>query len=316
MNANTPPIKPSPLGRGLSALFGDADASYSPQLAAAINQKQAPPPPPRMMAGAPLQMPLAWLQPGKFQPRRAFHEEALAGLTDSIRARGILEPLVIRPLISSAGKPVPERFEIIAGERRWRAAQAAGVHNVPVVVRTLTDLEALEFGLIENVQRQDLSPLEEAEGYQRLLEEFDHTLENLAKIVGKSRPHISNLLRVLSLPPAVKTLIEAGKLTIGHARAVVTAKDPLALALEIVRKGLNVRQAEALAKRVAEAPSFKAKKPIQVEAADADVQALEKELERVIGLRVKIETKGKAGSLSLFYHDLDQLDEIIRKLRA
>ena len=297
---NTTP-KPSPLGRGLSALFGDADASYqAPGAARAVVDSKA--------GGGLQKMPVTWLKSGVYQPRRHFDEEALNELAASIRERGILEPLLVRPLPGG-----PNSYEIIAGERRWRAAQIAGLHEVPVMVRELTDREALEFGIIENVQREDLSPLEEGEGYKRLLEEFGHTQDALAKIVGKSRPHITNMLRLLNLPPEVRAMIAEGKLTAGHGRALIPAKNPLALAQEIVKKGLNVRQAETLAKRDQDNPeSHKPRKNEQ----SADVVALERELERVIGLKVKITTKGKAGTLALYYTDLDQLDDIIKKLRS
>ncbi|MBV8060559.1 MAG: ParB/RepB/Spo0J family partition protein [Alphaproteobacteria bacterium] len=299
-------VKPSPLGRGLSALFGDADNSYAPKPAA-----------PAVVAASVAEVPregttkmnITWLQPGAFQPRRHFDEDALKGLTDSVRERGVLEPLVVRPVAGTK-----DAYEIIAGERRWRAAQKAGLHQVPVVVRELTDREALEFGLIENVQRQDLSPLEEAEGYKRLLDEFNHTQEGLAKIVGKSRPHIANLLRILTLPASIKTRIESGELTLGHARAIITSRDPVALADVIAKRGLNVRQAEALAKRENDNPQIHKRKATNK--ADADVIALEKELERVIGLKVKIAAQGKSGAITFYYHDLDQLDNIIKKLRG
>lgn len=292
--------KPAPLGRGLSALFGDADASYQPK---APQTKSA-----QAKAG-PLQIPVEWLQPGAYQPRRYFDDEAMKGLAESIKERGILEPLLVRPVAGAK-----ESYEIIAGERRWRAAQLVGLHEIPVVVREIADREALEIGLIENVQRQDLSPLEEAEGYQRLMKEFAHTQDDLARIVGKSRPHITNMIRLLGLPAPVKQMIEKGELTAGHARTLITAKDPLALAKEIVKKGMSVRQAEALAKRMME----NAQAPKKVETAEpaADVAMLEKELEKLVGLKVKIAARGKAGSLTLFYRDLDQLDEIIKRLRG
>ncbi|MFY9288252.1 MAG: ParB/RepB/Spo0J family partition protein [Alphaproteobacteria bacterium] len=303
MSQTKPMTKPAPLGRGLSALFGDADASYQPK---PIQPKAAV---------APAQnerglrtMPLAWLQPGSYQPRRHFDEDAIKGLAQSIQERGILEPLLVRSVPNAK-----DAFEIIAGERRWRAAQIAGLHEVPVVVREITDREALEFGLIENIQRQDLSPLEESEGYQRLIDEFNYTQENLAKIVGKSRPHITNMLRLLTLPAAVKQMIEMGDLTLGHARALITCKDPVALAKEIARKGLNVRQAESLANQ---SKGKVTAKRSENTTESSDVVALEKELERVIGLKVKVKTEGKAGSLTLFYKDLDQLDDIIKKLRG
>ena len=293
-------IKPSPLGRGLSALFGDADTSYQPTARA---------PEPAVSKNGSLQkMPVTWLKSGMFQPRRHFDETALKELSASIRERGILEPLLVRALPGT-----PNNYEIIAGERRWRAAQMAGLHEVPVMIRELSDREALEFGIIENVQREDLSPLEEGEGYKRLLEEFGHTQEALSKIVGKSRPHITNMLRLLTLPEGVRQLIAEGKITMGHARALVPARNPLAIAQEIVRKGLNVRQAETLAKRDQDNPDIHKRKP---NPQDADVIALEKEMEKVIGLKVKITTKGKSGSLTLYYTDLDQLDDIIKKLRS
>lgn len=306
-----PPAKPAPLGRGLSALFGDADASYKP---AYQND-------PRRMATvsaeAPkngvMKLPIAWLQPGAFQPRRHFDEDALKGLAELIKERGILEPLLVRPVPGAK-----DSFEIIAGERRWRAAQMAGLHEVPALARELSDREALEFGLIENIQRQDLSPLEEAEGYQRLLGEFGHTQDALAKIVGKSRPHITNMLRLLTLPVAVKQMIDKGELTIGHARAIIPVRDPLPLAQEIVKKGLNVRQAEALAKRHIENPQThtKKKKELVLPTQNADTFALEQELSRVIGYKVKIHAYGKAGSITVLYESLDQLDDVIKRLRG
>lgn len=299
MNSATP--KPSPLGRGLSALFGDADTSYQPAARPTVAENAK--------AGSLQKMPVTWLRSGIFQPRNQFNEEALKELSNSIRERGILEPLLVRAVPGG-----PNSYEIIAGERRWRAAQMAGLHDVPVMIRELTDREALEFGIIENVQREDLSPLEEGEGYQRLIEEFNHTQDALAKIIGKSRPHITNMMRLLSLPEGVKQLMREGKLTSGHARALIPAKNPLAIAQEIVRKGLNVRQAETLAKKDQDAPQIHKKRANAQDS--ADVIALEKELERVIGLKVKIATKGKSGTLTLHYTDLDQLDDIIKKLRG
>ena len=304
MNTVTP--KPSPLGRGLSALFGDADNSYqapAARPAASVVDMAAP------KSGSLQKMPVTWLKSGMFQPRRHFDEAALQELAASVRERGILEPLLVRKLPDGANA-----YEIIAGERRWRAAQIAGLHEVPALIRELTDREALEFGIIENVQREDLSPLEEGEGYKRLLEEFGHTQDALAKIVGKSRPHITNMLRLLTLPAPIRQLIAEGKLTSGHASAILPAKNQMALAQEIIKKGLNVRQAETLAKRDQDNPEIH-KKKANVEDS-ADIIALEKELERVIGLKVKIAAKGKSGTLTLHYTDLDQLDDIIKKLRG
>ncbi len=306
-----PLSKPAPLGRGLSALFGDTDSSYqAPRLAAATVALAHG----RDKAGAVQTMPIEWVQPGAFQPRRRFDEDAIKGLADSIRERGVLQPLMVRPIEGEK-----DSYEIIAGERRWRAAQRVGLHEVPVMVRTLSDREALEIGLIENVQRQDLSPLEEAEGYRRLMEEFHHSQDGLAKVVGKSRPHITNMLRLLTLPQPVKQMIDAGQLSMGHARAIITAKDPTSLAQEIVKKGMSVRQAESLAKRMAEAGragDAAKKKPALSAQAVADVIALEKELERAIGLKVKIHLDGKKGSIAIHFAGLDQLDGVIRKLRG
>jgi ParB family transcriptional regulator, chromosome partitioning protein len=300
MSSATP--KPSPLGRGLSALLGDVDASYQPAA-------HARDPAPALKTGGTQRMPVAWLRSGAFQPRRHFKDEALQELANSIRERGILEPLLVRPMPG-----VRDSFEIVAGERRWRAAQIAGLHDVPALVRELTDREAMEFGIIENVQREDLSPIEEGEGYKRLIEEFGHTQDALGKIVGKSRPHITNMLRLLTLPDEVRQMIFEGLLTTGHARALVPTKNPLALAREVLKKGLNVRQTETLAKRDQDNPEIHKKRTS--ESQNADVLALEKELERVIGLKVKIANKGKAGTLTLYYTDLDQLDDIIKKLRS
>jgi ParB family chromosome partitioning protein len=308
-----PPAKPAPLGRGLSALFGDTDASYKPYRPDPSRLPASDPEAIRVGRGGISKMPLAWLQPGAFQPRRHFDEDGLKGLAESIKERGILEPLLVRPVPRTE-----DSYEIIAGERRWRAAQLAGLHDVPVMVRPLSDREALEFGLIENIQRQDLSPLEEAEGYQRLLGEFGHTQEALAKIVGKSRPHITNMLRLLTLPPAVKQLLDTGEITTGHARAIIPARDPVPLAQEIVKKGLNVRQAEALVKRHLDNPAAhtKKKKAVEPSGQTADTIALENELSRFIGYKVKIHANGKAGSLTILYDNLDQLDDIIKRLRG
>lgn len=300
---SSPAPKPSPLGRGLSALLGDVDSSY--QAPAQGNTAPAP----GKSAGGLQRMPTTWLCSGTFQPRQHFDEAALQELAESIRERGILEPLLVRRVPGAK-----DSYEIIAGERRWRAAQIAGHHDVPAIIRDLSDREAMEFGLIENIQREDLSPIEEGEGYKRLIEEFGHTQEALSKIVGKSRPHITNMLRLLSLPGEIRRMISEGKLTSGHARALIPTKDPLALAREVVKKGLNVRQTETLAKKNQDCPEIHKKRENPQER--ADVLALETEIERVIGLKVKIATKGKAGTLTIHYTDLDQLDGIIKKLRA
>jgi ParB family chromosome partitioning protein len=314
MNAKTT-TKPAPLGRGLSALFGDADASYKPRNLA--GSEAAPSSEPGDNVQSPKTIPIEWVQPGAFQPRRRFDEDAIKGLADSIRERGILQPLMVRPVEGERNA-----YEIIAGERRWRAAQLVGLHEVPVIVRPLSDREALEIGLIENVQRQDLSPFEEAEGYRRLMDEFRHSPDGLAKVVGKSRPHISNMLRLLALPIPVKIMVEAGQLTIGHVRPLITAKDPVGLAEEIVKKGMSVRQAEALAKRAAMKEEgmdlhkfLKGDKGNKSLAPNADILALENALGRAIGLKVKIHTQGPAGSLTIYYKNLGQLDGVIKRFQ-
>jgi ParB family chromosome partitioning protein len=300
--------KPSPLGRGLSALFGDADASYQAKPIKATGY------PVKLDTNGPVSVALTWLHPGKFQPRRYFDEVALKGLADSIRERGIVEPLVVRPVrLKDSFEYTKDIYEIVAGERRWRAAQMAGLHEVPVVVRELTDREAMSFAIIENVQRENLTPLEEAEGYRHLLGHY--TQEEIAKTVGKSRPHIANMIRILSLPDAVKQMIEKGELTLGHARAIIPLPDELALeaAQEIVKKDLTVRQAESLAKRMQENPQIHKLKSI---IRNADSVALEKELERATGLKFKIQTKGKTGSLTVYYRALEQLDGVVKKLKG
>ncbi len=302
MSGKTAP-KPAPLGRGLSALFGDTDSAYQPKPVPAASGSTRNNEEPTTL------VPIEWIQPGAYQPRRHFDEDGIQDLAKSIRERGLILPIMVRPIEGEK-----DSYEIVAGERRWRAAQIAGLHEVPVLLRHFSDREAMEIGLIENVQRQDLSPLEEAEGYRRLLEEFHHTQEGLAKVVGKSRPHITNLLRLLTLPDSIKNMINAGELTMGHARAIITAKNPEELAKEIVKKGLSVRQAEALAKKLSDGRF--AKKERISKNADPDILALEQTLERALGLKVKLHTNGAAGSLTIFYNDLDQLDGILKRLQA
>ena len=303
----------APLGRGLSALFGES-ATLPP---ASQGSAQAPRSESSELAsitkGARL-LPVAQLHPSPVQPRRQFSETAIEELAASIREHGVLQPLLVRPSTTRTGD-----FEIIAGERRWRAAQRAELHELPVIVRELADREALEIALIENLQRQDLSPLEEAEGYQRLLDEFRHTQEGLAKTLGKSRSHIANTLRLLSLPGSVKEMIARGELTAGHARAILTAKDPVRLAKDIVQKGLSVREAEALARHAASgsaAAAGKAKSDAMAArlAKDADTLALEKEVSGWLGLRVTIATQGRGGTLTVAYESLDQLEDVLKRL--
>src|SRR5690606_29768782 len=246
------------LGMGLSALLGNAA-----DLAGAEGVRRVP---------------IEFLRPNAVQPRRHFGEDELAALTESIRAKGVLQPLLVRRLGGDG------HYEIIAGERRWRAAQRAGCHELPVVVYELSDREALEVALLENVQRQDLTPLEEAEGYRRLIDDFGHTQEELARVLGKSRSHIANLIRLLALPVPVRTMLESGELTAGHARALLGAHDPAALANQVVAQGLNVRQTEALAKRERQQAATSRRKP-----RDADTVALERDLSSRLGLPVRLQ---------------------------
>ena len=293
------------LGRGLSALLGDEGEDYA-QLDRLKTSRS---------------IGIDQLRPGRFQPRRRMADAELDELAQSIAAKGILQPLLVRRIADD-----PAAFEIVAGERRWRAAQRAGLHEVPVLVRDLADGEALEVALVENLQRQDLSPLEEAEGFRRLMEDFGHTQEALAKVVGKSRSHVANCLRLLTLPEPVKALVETGDLTAGHARALVTAADPAALAAEVVARGLSVRATEDLARddrtlppepgSVPAARSGKAKPQSAEPAKDRDPNtlALERDLSAVLGLAVEIRFRGRGGSLILHYQSLDQLDDILLRL--
>ena len=255
-------------------------------------------------------LPIEQLKPSPLQPRRHFAEDELNGLAESIRAKGVMQPLLVR---RAGGKA--DIYEIIAGERRWRAAQLAGIHELPVIIRDLSDLETLEVALLENIQREDLSPLEEAEGYQRLIDEFGHTQQMLADSLGKSRSHIANLLRLLSLPDDVRVMVENGTLSAGHARALLNADDPTSLAKTVARKGLNVRQTEMIV-RLEKSSDRSAISPTQgAVGKDPDTLALEHELSTTLGLRVTLASKGKGGALTIAYRSLDQLDSLLQRLR-
>ena len=277
------------LGRGLSALLGGESGDY-----AELDK-------PRTFTS----MPIEHLHPSRYQPRHQVDPEQIDDLALSIREKGILQPLLVRRHPEKA-----DAFEIIAGERRWRAAQLAKLHQVPVIVKEFSDQEALEVALVENVQRQDLSPLEEAEGYNQLMEEFSHTQENLARAVGKSRSHVANMMRLLGLPGPVKEMLNGGVLSAGHARALLNADDPLALARRVADLGLNVRQTEKLVRDAA----AKAKTPRQPRQKDADTIALERDLTNLMGLKVEIDDKGGKGSLKVHYKTLEQLDDILNRL--
>jgi ParB family chromosome partitioning protein len=284
----------SALGRGLAALLNDDPA------AAVAAAEPAGERVPRLV-------PIGHLHPGRLQPRRRFDPAALEALAASIRAQGVLQPLVVRPLASR-----PEHFEIIAGERRWRAAQLAQLHEVPVVVKALPDRDALEIALIENVQREDLTALEEAEGYRRLLEDYGYTQETLGTAVGKSRSHVANLLRLLTLPPAVQEMVQDGRLSAGHARALVGRHDAAVLAQQIVARNLSVREVEALVQRHVAKPARPRDKSAR--GRDPDTVALEHELSALLGLKVTIDFDGKGGKLIVHYASLDQLDDVLQRL--
>jgi ParB family chromosome partitioning protein len=275
------------LGRGLSALLGE----------------DTPAPAPAEGNTLPRSLPVAFLKPNPFQPRRLFREEDLHDLAESIREKGVLQPIVVRP------KGV-DSYEIVAGERRWRAAQLAKLHEVPVSVRDFTDAETLEIAIIENVQRADLNAVEEANAYQELINKFSYTQEQLSDVIGKSRSHIANTLRLLKLPDAVRNMIVDGKLSAGHARTLIGVPDAEKLAREIVEGALNVRQAE----RKAGNSKTKPKKPKSTK--DTDTRALEKSLSDALGLSVAIDHKGEAGEIRISYRTLEQLDDICRRLTS
>jgi ParB family transcriptional regulator, chromosome partitioning protein len=272
------------LGMGLSALLGGASDVAGAEGARTV--------------------PIEFLRPSTLQPRRYFGEDELAALTASIRAKGVMQPLLVRRLPDA-----DDQYEIVAGERRWRAAQLAGCHELPVVVYALSDREALELALLENVQRQDLTPLEEADGYRRLIDEFGHTQEELARTLGKSRSHIANLIRLLGLPAPLRAMLDGGQLSAGHARALLGAHDPAPLARQVVARGLNVRQTEALVRNERQAIKLSSRKP-----RDADTMALERDLSSRLGLPVRVQPKGTGGILSIAYRSLEQLDALIRRL--
>jgi ParB family transcriptional regulator, chromosome partitioning protein len=248
-------------------------------------------------------VPLSSLKASRFNPRRDFSEEQLEELATSIRERGLVQPLVVRPLGGG------DRYEIVAGERRWRAAQLANLHEVPVVIRQLSDQEAIEIAIIENVQREDLNAIEEGEGYHALMQGHGYTQEDLAKVIGKSRSHLANTLRLLKLPKPVQDLVRAGDLSAGHARALIGRPDAAALAARIVKEGLTVRQVEALAQQESAVPKRKAR------AKDADTRAAETELHEALGLKVEIKPgRGEKGELRIRYTNFDQFEDIRTRL--
>ena len=283
----------SRLGRGLASLIGDVGGE-----AAHVERPRAQ-----------RKVPIEFLKPNPRNPRRAFSDAELGELSDSIKQHGVIQPIVVRPV-----KGTQDRYEIIAGERRWRASQMAGLHEVPIVPVDVSDAVALEFAIIENVQREDLNAMEESQGYHALANDFKHSQDEIAKLVGKSRSHIANMMRLTKLPADVQALIASGDLSAGHARALIGVPDPSAAAKRIVAEGLNVRQAEALAHEegVPERQPQKARAgKVQK---DPDTLALEKRVSDALGLAVTVDHKNPGGVVQIRYRDLDQLDEILKRL--
>lgn len=292
--------RPTGLGRGLSALLEEMGSAAAPRADAPV--AVSPDSAGHSMGAQMLSM--AMIVPNPKQPRRRFDETAQAELIASVKRQGLLQPILVRPMEGG-------RFEIVAGERRWRAAQAAQLHDVPVLVRQLSDEEAFEVALVENVQRQDLNAVEEAEGYRRLIEDYGHTQEDIARIVGKSRSHVANMVRLLDLPDDVRELLIDGRLSMGHARALLTANDPSGLARDVVSMGLSVREVEARAKKPRTTPR---KSSPRAAARSTDMESLERQLSEQLGLRVRLDFDGEGGRLTLHYSDLDQLDMLCQRL--
>ena len=278
------------LGRGLSALM---DESVRPSADEAPSESR----------GGVREIEIARIRPNPNQPRLAFGEESIDELADSIAERGVLQPILLRP----SG----EGFEIIAGERRWRAAQRARLHTIPALVRNIDDATSAEIALIENIQREDLNAIEEAEGYKQLIDQHGHSQDDIGRLVHKSRSHVANLLRLLDLPEFVRDSLIQGEISMGHARAVATAPDPESLVREIIAKGLSVRQTEARARKVKKPPG---ELVLTERRGDADLEALERQLGDMLGVRVKVAHQGTRGTVTLHYNSLDQLDMICQRL--
>ncbi len=301
---DTPDKKRRGLGRGLSALFEDEEPYPAAEAPSGADE-----PAPR---GVRKTINIVQIEPNASQPRQTFEPEALKELADSIGRYGVLQPLVVRPREGTS-----DRYQIVAGERRWRACQIAQVHEVPVVIQTLNDEEVLEIALVENLQREDLNPLEEAEGYRNLIDRFGHSQEEVAVRVGKSRSHVANQIRLLTLPAGVRAYIRDGKLSAGHARALVTTPNADTLARKIVEEGLSVRQTEAMA-NAAQGRETKERPPAAAKSGtkkDADTLALEREVSNALGMKVTIGLRDRSsGTLSVEFQNLEQLDEVLHRL--
>jgi ParB family transcriptional regulator, chromosome partitioning protein len=290
----------SRLGRGLAALIGDVGDENTATAAEA----------PRKARRAPVES----MRPNPRNPRRDFTEAELAELAASIKEHGIIQPIVVRELTGDI-----DAYEIIAGERRWRAAQRAGLHEVPIAIVDATDVQSLEFAIIENVQRTDLNPIEEAAGYVALMEQCNHTQDQVAQVVGKSRPYVGNMVRLVKLPDPVKTLVRQGKLSAGHARLLVGHPNALVIAQMAIEEGYSVRQLEEWVREETAAPGdaslkYQQKKGRAAAPKDADTRALERRMSDALGLDVSIDHRGEGGTLQIKYKDLDQLDAVVRKL--
>ena len=283
----------SRLGRGLASLIGDVGGE-----AAHVERPRAQ-----------RKVPIEFLKPNPRNPRRAFSEAELGELADSIRQHGVIQPIVVRP-----DKGAQDRYEIIAGERRWRASQAAGLHEVPIVPLDVSDSDALELAIIENVQREDLNPMEEAQGYQALAGEFKRSQEDIARIVGKSRSHVANMMRLTKLPAEVQAFLSQGQISAGHARALIGVPDPLAAAKRILEQGLNVRQTEELAHDAGVPERKPQKSRAGGKAKDPDTVALEKRVSDALGLTVSVNHRNPGGTVQINYRNLEQLDEVVRRL--
>ena len=305
--------KPRGLGRGLSALLGDDEvaATVAPAPAAAPSAEAPVPAARPLPVRAPLTLPIGQLKAGRMQPRTTF--EDMEALVDSVKEFGLLQPILVRPVAGQA-----DAYEIVAGERRWRAAQKAQLHEVPVVVRTMGDQDALQLGLIENLQRADLTAVDEALGYRRLSDEFKQTQEDIAKTVGKSRPHVANTVRLLELPGAVQEMIRRGELSAGQARALIGVPDPLAVAQRAVDEKLTARDLERLGGELKSKPKDGRSKATAgtSTAKSADTKALEKRIEEALGLKadLKLRGLGEQSLLTLEIRDFDQLDTVVERL--
>ncbi|MGH7003002.1 MAG: ParB/RepB/Spo0J family partition protein [Alphaproteobacteria bacterium] len=290
------------LGRGLDALLG-AETEATVEEAAAAQAGRGP-----------LAIAIANIRPGRFQPRRNFAAEEIAALAQSIREKGVLQPVLVRPLPGTPG-----HYELVAGERRWRAAQQAQLHEIPVLVRDFSDGETLEVALVENLQRQDLNALEEARGYQRMIDEFNRTQGEVADVVGKSRPHVANMLRLLALPAPVQTMVEDGRLTAGHARSLVGIDEAERLGERVAAGGLSVRETERLAQKVRDggwaAIEGGGRVAGREDRRSPDLIALERDLAARLGLAVQIRAKGETGEVTIRYKSLEQLDDLLTRLK-